>query len=141
MKSKMKRAIQAQDAKSASQKKTTRDVICGGVRWTEAMRVVRADHPEVTIILPGEKIQVYPGDDVRKMISAHVSVIRQALDAKVGEWKGYTAECRIKQVRRLLNHYFHFHEGCITESDFTLLLDDLLFIHKQGKTIILNKDC
>ena len=37
-------------------------------RWTEALRVVRAYHPEVTIILPQEKIQIYPGDDVRGMI-------------------------------------------------------------------------
>lgn len=94
------------------------------------MRIVRADHPEVTIILPIEKIQVHPGDDVRSMIAAHVNVIRQALDAKVGEWKGYTADCRIKQVRRILNQHFHFHEGCISEADFDLLLDDLLFVHK-----------
>lgn len=97
------------------------------------MRIVRADHPEVTIILPIEKIQVHPGDDVRSMIAAHVNIIRQALDAKVGEWKGYTADCRIKQVRRNLNHYFHFHEDCISEADFELLLDDLLFVNKHGK--------
>lgn len=64
------------------------------MRWTEAMRVVRADHPEVTIIMPGEKIQVHPGDDVRRLITPYVAVIRQALDSKrVGEWKGYTADC------------------------------------------------
>ena len=45
-------------------KKETRDVIAKHVRWTEALRVVRAYHPEVTIILPQEKIQIYPGDDV-----------------------------------------------------------------------------
>ena len=68
-------------------KKTTRDVIADGVRWTEAMRVVRADHPEVTIIMPGEKIQVHPGDDVRRLITPYVAVIRQALDCKrVGEY-------------------------------------------------------
>ena len=33
-------------------KKETRDVIAKHVRWTEALRVVRAYHPEVTIILP-----------------------------------------------------------------------------------------
>ena len=65
--------------------------------------MVRADHPEVTIIMPGEKIQVHPGDDVRRLITPYVAVIRQALDGKrVGEWKGYTAECRIRQVRRRL---------------------------------------
>ena len=36
-------------------KKETRDVIAKHVRWTEALRVVRAYHPEVTIILPQEK--------------------------------------------------------------------------------------
>ncbi|WP_349859495.1 hypothetical protein [Bacteroides cellulosilyticus] len=46
------------------------------MRWTEAMRVVRADHPEVTIIMPGEKIQVHPGDDVRRLITPYVAVIR-----------------------------------------------------------------
>ena len=50
-------------------KKTTRDVISDGFRWTEAMRIVRADHPEVTIILPNEKIQVRSGDDVRNWYS------------------------------------------------------------------------
>ena len=45
-------------------KKETRDVIAKHVRWTEALRVVRAYHPEVTIILPQEKTQIYPGDDV-----------------------------------------------------------------------------
>lgn len=58
----MKKQIKApqgtQDAMSASKKKTTRDVICDGVRWTKAMRVVRECHPEVTIIMPEEKIQV-----------------------------------------------------------------------------------
>ncbi len=49
-------------------KKETRDVIAKHVRWTEALRVVRAYHPEVTIILPQEKTQIYPGDDVRGMI-------------------------------------------------------------------------
>lgn len=39
------------------------------VRWTEALRVVRACHPEVTIIMPEEKIQIYPGDDVRAIIT------------------------------------------------------------------------
>ena len=44
-------------------KKETRDVIAKHVRWTEALRVVRAYHPEVTIILPEEKMQLLPGDD------------------------------------------------------------------------------
>ena len=103
------------------------------MRWTEAMRVVRADHPEVTIIMSGEKIQVHPGDDVRRLITPYVAVIRQALDSKrVGEWKGYTADCRVRQVRRLLTHYFYFHEGCISEADFNLMVEDLLFVHKAG---------
>lgn len=97
------------------------------------MRVVRADHPEVTIIMPGEKIQVHPGDDVRRLITPYVAVIRQALDCKrVGEWKGYTTDCRVRQVRRLLTHYFYFHEGCISEADFNLMVEDLLFVHKAG---------
>ena len=50
-------------------KKETRDVIAKHVRWTEALRVVRAYHPEVTIILPEEKIQILPGDDVRAAIA------------------------------------------------------------------------
>ena len=103
------------------------------MRWTEAMRVVRADHPEVTIIMPGEKIQVHLGDEVRRLITPYVAVIRQALDSKrVGEWKGYTADCRVRQVRRLLTHYFYFHEGCISEADFNLMVEDLLFVHKAG---------
>lgn len=57
-------------------KKETRDVIAKHVRWTEALRVVRAYHPEVTIILPQEKTQIYPGDDVRGMITPAVGVIR-----------------------------------------------------------------
>ena len=69
-------------------KKETRDVIAKHVRWTEALRVVRAYHPEVTIILPQEKIQIYPGDDVRGMITPAVGVIRHALDA--GVW-----HCRV----------------------------------------------
>ena len=82
------------------------------MRWTEAMRVVRADHPEVTIIMPGEKIQVHLGDDVRRLITPYVAVMRQ--------------------VRRLLTHYFYFHEGCISEADFNLMVEDLLFVHKAG---------
>lgn len=80
-------------------RKETRDVIAKHVRWTEALRVVRAYHPEVTIILPQEKIQIYPGDDVRGMITPAVGVIRHALDAGVWQWHGYTAESRVKQVR------------------------------------------
>ena len=100
------------------------------------MRIVRADHPEVTIILPNEKIQVRSGDDVRSLIAPYVAVIRQALDSKrVGEWKGYTAECRIRQVRRLLTHYFYFHEGAISEQAFDLLVEDLLFVHKAGRRV------
>ena len=71
-------------------KKETRDVIAKHVRWTEALRVVRAYHPEVTIILPEEKIQILPGDDVRAAIAPMVGVIRRALDAGVGQWHGYT---------------------------------------------------
>lgn len=56
-------------------KKTTRDVIMPYVRWTEAMRVVRACHPEVTVIMPEEKIQLRPGDDVRVLIGPYVRVI------------------------------------------------------------------
>ena len=94
-------------------KKETRDVIAKHVRWTEALRVVRAYHPEVTIILPEEKIQILPGDDVRAAIAPMVGVIRRALDAGVGQWHGYTETCRVRQVRLLLSHYFHYHEGCI----------------------------
>ena len=86
-------------------KKETRDVIAKHVRWTEALRVVRAYHPEVTIILPQEKIQIYPGDDVRGMITPAVGVIRHALDAGVWQWHGYTAESRVKQVCILLSHF------------------------------------
>ena len=64
-------------------KKETRDVIAKHVRWTEALRVVRAYHPEVTIILPEEKIQILPGDDVRAAIAPMVGVIRRALDVGV----------------------------------------------------------
>ena len=67
-------------------KKETRDVIAKHVRWTEALRVVRAYHPEVTIILPEEKMQLLPGDDVRAAIAPMVGVIRRALDAGVGQW-------------------------------------------------------
>ena len=70
-------------------KKETRDVIAKHVRWTEALRVVRAYHPEVTIILPEEKIQILPGDDVRAAIAPMVGVIRRALDSGVGQWHGY----------------------------------------------------
>lgn len=74
-------------------KKETRDVIAKHVRWTEALRVVRAYHPEVTIILPEEKMQLLPGDDVRAAIAPMVGVIRRALDAGVGQWHGYTETC------------------------------------------------
>lgn len=99
-------------------KKETRDVIAKHVRWTEALRVVRAYHPEVTIILPQEKTQIYPGDDVRGMITPAVGVIRHALDAGV------------KQVRTLLSHYFHYHEDSIHPAELDLMIEDLLFVHK-----------
>lgn len=113
-------------------KKTTRDVICEGVRWTKAMRVVRECHPEVTIIMPEEKIQVRAGDDVRSLITPYVDAIGYALNHRAGEWNGYTPECRIHQVRVILNHYFYFHEGCISDHEFYLILDDLLFVHSNG---------
>ena len=76
-------------------KKETRDVIAKHVRWTEALRVVRAYHPEVTIILPEEKIQILPGDDVRAAIAPMVGVIRRALDAGVrSEERRVGKECR-----------------------------------------------
>ena len=60
-------------------KKETRDVIAKHVRWTEALRVVRAYHPEVTIILPEEKIQILPGDDVRAAIAPMVEIGRASV--------------------------------------------------------------
>ena len=115
-------------------KKETRDVIAKHVRWTEALRVVRAYHPEVTIILPQEKTQIYPGDDVRAIITPYVRTICRALDeGKAGgvwQWHGYTAESRVKQVRTLLSHYFHYHEDSIHPAELDLMIEDLLFVHK-----------
>ena len=105
-------------------------VLAKHVRWTEALRVVRAYHPEVTIILPEEKMQLLPGDDVRAAIAPMVGVIRRALDAGVGQWHGYTETCRVRQVRLLLSHYFHYHEGCIGAEELDLLIEDLLYVHK-----------
>ena len=113
-------------------KKETRDVIAKHVRWTEALRVVRAYHPEVTIILPQEKTQIYPGDDVRGMIAPAVGVIRHALDAGVWQWHGYTAESRVKQVRTLLSHYFHYHEDTTLPPDPALWFKIFLFFQKLG---------
>ncbi|WP_308757533.1 hypothetical protein [uncultured Bacteroides sp.] len=113
-------------------KKTTRDVIMPYVRWTEAMRVVRACHPEVTVIMPEEKIQLRPGDDVRVLIGPYVRIICRALDdGKVGEWHGHTAECRVRQVRIILSHYFRFQKGCIGDAALDSLLDDLMYVHKS----------
>jgi hypothetical protein len=95
------------------------------------MRVVRACHPEVTIILPTEKIPVRPGDDVRAMITPYVAIIRHALNSgKYGSWNGDTGDCRTKQVRHILGQYFYFYSGSITEKQLSELLDDLLYIHK-----------
>lgn len=110
--------------------KTPRDVLTPKTRWTDALRVVRSYHPEVTIILPDEKIQLRPGDDVRRAITPYVGVIRCALDAKVVMWHGYTVECRVRQVRSILSHYFHYHEGCISAPELDLLIEDLLYVHK-----------
>ena len=106
-------------------------MIASGVSWIKAMQVLREYHPEATIILPSQKIQVYPGDDVRSLITPYVGAICYALDHEAGQWKGYTEECRIHQVRTLLNYSFYFHEGCISEREFFLLLEDLMYIHKQ----------
>ena len=113
-------------------KKEVRDVIARGFRWTEAMRVVRSHHPEVTVIMPEEKIQLRPGDDVRALITPYVGVIRRALNGGVGHWHGYTSECQVRQVRIILSHYFHYHDGCISESELNLLIEDLLYIHKAS---------
>ncbi len=94
------------------------------------MRVVRACHPEVTIILSCEKTQLHPGDDVRTHIAPYVASIHQALDNGAGEWHGYTPECRIRQVRLALNHYFYFHPGCISDTELEILLDELLYVKK-----------
>ena len=53
-------------------KKETRDVIAKHVRWTEALRVVRAYHPEVTIILPEEKIQILPRNGSLVIFPVHI---------------------------------------------------------------------
>ena len=113
-------------------KKEVRDVIARGFRWTEAMRVVRSHHPEVTVIMPEEKIQLRPGDDVRALITPYVGVIRRALNDGVGHWHGCTSECQVRQVRIILSHYFHYHDGCISESELNLLIEDLLYIHKAS---------
>ena len=110
-------------------KKTTRDVVADGVRWLEALRVIRACHPEATIILPCEKIQVRPGDDVRALIATHVADIRNTLTNGIGCWNGYTPECRIRQVRRMLGQYFYFHPGSISDGDLDELLDDLIYVN------------
>lgn len=130
MNRKLKNDQGTQDATLASKKKTVRDVISDGVRWSEAMRVVRECHPEVTIIMPDQKIQVHPGDDIRALISPYVGAICYALDHKAGQWKGYSEECRIHQVRAQLNYYFCFHSGSIDEHELFKLLEDLIFVHK-----------
>lgn len=112
-------------------KKDTRDVIACGYRWTEALRIVRSCHPEVTIILPKEKIQVRAGDDVRALIAPYVAIIRRALDeGKVGKWHGTSSDCCVKQVHRILNHYFHFYPGSITEPELHVMIEDMLYVHK-----------
>lgn len=100
------------------------------VGWLEAIRVLRDCHPEMTVILPGEKRQIRPGDDVRAIIAPHVSVMRQALDAGVGTWRGYTSESQVRQVRRLLDVYFCFHQGAIDAAALNALIEDLLYVHK-----------
>lgn len=37
---------------------------------------------------------------------------------------------RVRQVRLLLSHYFHYHEGCIGAEELDLLIEDLLYVHK-----------
>ena len=111
-------------------KKETRDLIAKHVRLSEALRVVRAYHPEVPIILPQEKTLIYPGDDVRGMITPAVGVIRHALAAGVWQWPGYSDESRVKQLRTLLSHYFHYHEDSIHPAELDLMIEDLLFVHK-----------
>lgn len=41
-------------------KKETRDVIAKHVRWTEALRVVRAYHPEVTLFCRRRRYRFFP---------------------------------------------------------------------------------
>ena len=112
-------------------RKETRDVIAKHVRWTEALRVVRAYHPEVTIILPQEKIQIYPGDDVRGMITPAVGVIRHALDAGVWQWQ-IRIHCRVAReagtppAQPLLPLSRGQHPSGRTRP----MIEDLLFVHK-----------
>ncbi|MCD8182295.1 MAG: hypothetical protein LUE99_03545 [Bacteroides sp.] len=108
-----------------------KDVIAPGLRWTDVLRVIRNCHPEATIILPFEKIQLRAGDDVRSLIAPRVANIRQTLDSGVDEWHGYTPECRIRQVRLALSHYFYFQEGCISNADLDVLLDELIYVKRQ----------
>ncbi|WP_252734228.1 hypothetical protein [Bacteroides fragilis] len=64
-------------------------VITKNVRRTEVLRVVRAYHPEVTIILLQEKIQIYPDDDVQGIIALAVGVAipyRYAVDIRWYIW-------------------------------------------------------
>lgn len=103
------------------------------MRWLEALRVIRACHPEVTIILPCEKIQVRSGDDVRALIAPRVANICEALAKGVDEWHGYTPECRIRQVRRALCRYFYFHSGSISPAGLDELLDELIFINPKQR--------
>lgn len=110
-KDKKKGVNKTSEVVGVAKKKGTRDVIKDHVRWTEAMRVVRIDHPEVTIILPSEKIQVRKGDDVRALISPYVAIIHLALDKNVGQWKGQSVECRVKQVRQHLGFFFTSTKG------------------------------
>lgn len=93
--------------------------------------MIRTCHPEVTIILPCEKIQVRSGDDVRTLIAPRVASICEAIARGVDEWRGYTPECRIRQVRIALYRYFYFHAGSISPADLDNLLDELIFINRK----------
>lgn len=94
-----------------------------GYRWVEALRIIRKEHSEVTIILPGEKIAVHPGDDVRALLTPHVHAICRMLDeGTLAGWNGYTLECRVRQLRSMLGHYFYFHAGSISEEEINALL-------------------
>ena len=93
--------------------------------------MIRACHPEATIILPCEKIQVRSGDNVRALIAPRVASICEAIARGADEWHGYTAECRIRQVRRALYRYFYFHAGSISPTDLDDLLDELIFIKRK----------
>lgn len=95
-------------------------------RLFKHLRQLRKENPDVTIILPSEKIKIQKVADISTIVSPYVIAIKQELDSEYGKWKGDSSDSHIKQVKKMLKIHFDFSD--VSEKKVDETIDGILYV-------------